>query len=355
MTVTHPPPVSSPPPPGNPVLVEVRRGARVESRHRGCVVAVDAGGRQVFAAGRVSESIYPRSSLKFFQAIPLIAGGAAHRFNLSAAEIALACASHSAEAFHLRAVTGWLQRLGLSADDLECGAEPPLSERAARDLIRVGEPHTRAHHNCSGKHAGMLTVAGHIGAATRGYSDYHHPCQRAWMQALSEWLGTDVFSLPWERDGCGLPAICMPLDQLARAFAGCADAGRLAATSTSAPGAALARIIEAVRAQPRMLAGTGRCCTDVIRATAGRVLIKAGAEGVCGGVIPGLGLGFALKIDDGAGRARDVAVGALLHRLGALDASSQARLEMHFRPKVVNSQGRVTGEIAPAEWFAQGA
>jgi len=344
------------------VLVEVRRGGRVESRHRGCVVAVDAGGRQVFAAGRVSESIYPRSSLKFFQAIPLIAGGGADRFNLSQSEIALACASHNAEAFHLRTVTRWLQRLGLSADDLECGADPPLSERAARDLIQAGEPSTRAHHNCSGKHAGMLTVARHIGAddsgaATRGYSDYHHPCQRAWMQALSEWLDTDVFSLPWERDGCGLPALCMPLDQLARAFARCADAGRLAATLTpaSALGAALARILKAVRAEPQMLAGTGRCCTDVIRATAGRVLIKAGAEGVCGGVIPGLGLGFALKIDDGAGRARDVAVGALLHKLGALDASSESQLEAHFRPKVVNSQGRVTGEIAPAQWFAEGA
>jgi len=336
------------------VLVEVRRGTRVESRHRGCVVAVDAGGRQVFAAGRVGELIYPRSSLKFFQAIPLIASGAADQFNLSQSDIALACASHSAEAFHLRAVTGWLQRLRLSADDLECGAEPPLSERAARDLIVGGEPPTRAHHNCSGKHAGMLTVARHIGAATRGYSDYHHPCQRLWMQALSEWLDTDVFAMPWERDGCGLPAICMPLLQLARAFARCADAGRpAAATATSA--SALWRIMEAVRAHPRMLAGTGRCCTDVIRATAGRVLIKAGAEGVCGGVIPGLGLGFALKIDDGAGRARDVAVGALLHKLGALDASSQARLQRHFRPKVVNSQGRVTGEIAPAQWFAPGA
>ncbi len=340
----------------NPVLVEVHRGAQVESSHRGSVVVVDTAGRVVFSAGRASRPVYPRSALKIFQAIPLLESGAARRFGLDAEEIALACASHNAEAFHVRAVLRWLHRLGLEDGDLECGPQWPLRERAAHDLIARGAPPARVHHNCSGKHAGMLAVAGFLNAGARGagargvrgYSEYDHPVQRAWMQTLSELLDLDVFALPWERDGCGLPAVCMPLEHLARAFACYADTAGVGAKFGTARGAAVARILAALRAHPRMIAGTGRCCTDVLRETKGRVLIKTGAEGVYGGVIPHLGVGFALKIDDGASRAAEVALGALLKKLGALEAASAARLKGHFEPAVVNSQGRVTGRIAPA-------
>lgn len=332
----------------NPVLVEVHRGERVESCHRGCALAVDAAGRVVFSTGRVSAPVYPRSALKIFQAIPLVESGAAERFALTPAEIALACASHNAEEFHTRAVIRWLRRLGHNDDDLECGPDWPLMKRAARALVARGEQPTRIHHNCSGKHAGMLTMARFLNADVHGYSEYHHPVQRAWMQTLSELIDLDVFSLPWERDGCGLPAVCMPLERLARAFACCADTRKVGATFGQKRGAAVARILNALRAHPEMIAGTGRCCTEVIRATAGRVLIKTGAEGVYAGVISHLGVGFALKIDDGAGRAADVAVGALLKKLGALEAASHAQLACRFEPTVVNSQGRVTGKIAPS-------
>ncbi|MGR3983756.1 MAG: asparaginase [Gammaproteobacteria bacterium] len=331
-------------PPVNPVLVEVHRGARVESRHRGCAVAVGGDGRIVFAAGDASQAVYPRSALKWFQAIPLVESGAAAKFDLSDEEIALACASHNAEEFHTRAVTAWLRRLGRDVDDLECGAEWPMLESAAHALAARHAAPTRAHHNCSGKHAGMLTLAQFLGIEARGYCDYAHPTQQAWMRALSELAGIDVFSLAWERDGCGLPAVCMPLERLARAFAGYASPGGVG----GARGEAMTRIAAAVRAHPRMLAGSGRSCTDVLRVCEGRVLLKAGAEGVCAGAIPHLEIGFALKIDDGAGRARSVAAGALLDKLGALEADWAEQLEHHFRPAVVNSNGRVTGRVLPA-------
>lgn len=337
---------STPPPPANPALVEVRRGDWVESRHRGAVAVVNAEGRVVFSAGDASQSIYPRSALKIFQALPLLESGAADEYHLTAADIALACASHNAEPFHIRALTRWLERLGCDCDDLECGPAWPLSKPAAREMAARGHQPTRAHHNCSGKHAGMLSVAKVIRAGARGYSDYHHPAQQAWMTTLSEWLDADMFALPWERDGCGVPAIRMPLAQLAHAFARCADTARLSPPRA----AAIERIFAALRAHPNMLAGGGRLCTDVIRHSNGRALIKVGAEGVCGGVIPHLGLGFALKIEDGATRARDVAVGALLKKLGALDAEAETQLETHFRPKVVNSQGWVTGEVVAVGW-----
>ncbi|MGI9311245.1 MAG: asparaginase, partial [bacterium] len=211
--------------PDNPVLVEVYRGEQVESLHRGSVAAVNADGELVLSIGNPSKSIYPRSALKIFQAIPLIESGAADRFDVTPAEIALSCASHSAEDFHLRAVREWLARLDLGVDDLECGPDLPLMERVAHALIARGEAPTRAHQNCSGKHVGMLTLAKHLGVEMRGYSEYDHPTQRAWMQTLSELAEVDAFALPWERDGCGLPAVCMPLRNLARAFARYADVG----------------------------------------------------------------------------------------------------------------------------------
>ncbi|MDA7968327.1 MAG: asparaginase [Gammaproteobacteria bacterium] len=337
----------------NPVLVEVRRGSRVESRHRGCAVAVNAGGDVVFAAGDPSQAVYPRSALKWFQAIPLVESGAADEFALSDQEIALACASHNAEEFHTRAVNEWLRRLGFGTDDLECGAEWPMRARDAHALAARGESPTRAHHNCSGKHAGMLTLSRFLGAKLPGYCDYAHPTQQLWMRALSELAGVDVFSLDWERDGCGLPAVCMPLARLARAFAAYAEPQKSSAKSSAKNagprGEAMARIQAAVRAHPEMLAGSGRSCTDVPRVCGGQILLKAGAEGVCAGVIPHLQIGFALKIDDGADRARGVALGALLKKLGALESGWAEQLETHFCPAVVNSQGRVTGRVLPAE------
>ncbi len=334
----------------NPVLVEVHRGEQVESSHRGSVAVVDTNRRTVLSVGNVSQSVYPRSALKIFQAIPLVESGAAKRFGLDAAEIALACASHNAEQFHTDAVLRWLHRLDLNADDLECGAQLPLLQRTAHELIAGGEQPTRVHHNCSGKHAGMLTLAKFINADTHGYSAYHHPTQRAWMQTLSELIELDVFALPWERDGCGLPAICMPLSLVARAFACYADTDKIGVKHSKPRAAAMTQILDALRAHPHMLAGTGRCCTDVIRESAGRVLIKTGAEGVYGGIIAHLGVGFALKIDDGASRAAEVALGALLKKLDALDAATEKKLQPHFQPTIVNSLGRVTGRILPVAY-----
>lgn len=337
----------------NPILVEVHRGHCVESSHRGSAVAVDASGAVVFSLGHAG-MVYPRSALKIFQAIPLVQSGAADHFNVTPAEIALTCASHNAEEFHVQAVTQWLQRLDLSVDDLECGPSMPLLERAGQALLARGEQPTRAHQNCSGKHAGMLTLAKFMGVDTHGYSEYDHPTQQAWMQTLSALIQQDVQALPWERDGCGLPAVCMPLEQLARAYAGYADTRKVTRTVTREVGAAMARIKDAVRAHPHMLGGTDRCCTDVIRISQGRVLIKTGAEGVYGGAIPHRGIGFALKIDDGASRAGEVALGALLHKLDALDALAPAQiaeLQRHFQPQVVNTQNWVTGKIVPsANW-----
>ena len=331
----------------NPVLATVVRGGEVESVHRGSAVVADARGDTVLAVGDITRAVFPRSSYKFIQAVPLVESGAADAFGLGSEEIALACASHNAEPVHMERVEKWLERLGLSDDDLECGPVRPGHAASADCLVLEGTPPGRRHNNCSGKHMGMLTLARHLGAPTRGYSEYGHPTQRAWREVMENLTGLDIGLLAWERDGCGLPALCMPMDALARGFARFAvcDGG------TTPRSVAMDRVLRAVAGHPELVAGSGRCCTAVIRETHGRVLVKTGAEGMFSGVVPESGLGFVLKVDDGAWRGSEVALGGLLSALGLLDDSEAEALQPWFRPDVVNSQGKVTGRIeAPERW-----
>ncbi len=325
----------------NPVLVEVCRNGVVESWHRGSAVVFDADGDMIYQAGEVNRSIYPRSSLKFFQAIPLVESGAAQAFGLGLEEIALACASHNAESIHIKTLVRWLEKIGLPTQALENGAEYPLFKAEKNRLIRENIKANQLHHNCSGKHIGMLNVARHLGLETSGYSEHTHPTQRLWMQAFSELAEIDVQALPWERDGCGLAAIYMPIQALARACAKISRVDKLKGVRRQT----MQTILGAVAAHPQMIAGTNRCCTDVIKATRGEVLVKTGAEAVYIAVVAKLGLGLALKIDDGSTRACNAALGALLLRINAIDSSLYDSLHQHFKPEIMNSQGYKTGEI----------
>ncbi len=329
----------------NPILVNVIRGTEVESTHRGSVVVVDCKGKILDQIGEPDRAIFPRSALKFLQAIPLVESGAADAFSLTEKELALACASHNAESFHVDSVNGWLDRLDLTGEDLECGPTLPLSENAAHSLIANGVTPTRVHQNCSGKHSGMLTLCRHMGWPTKGYSEYDHPSQQAWIKTMSEVFERDLFLQPWEKDGCGLPALQMPMNSLALGLAKFAQIDQ----PSSSRGQAMTRILNAVKKYPEMIAGSGRCCTAVIEKTAGKVVVKTGAEAVYAGCVPSMGLGFALKIDDGATRGSEVALGALLRRLGVLDKKETEQLAPWINPKIINSQGRQTGEIVAAE------
>jgi L-asparaginase II len=308
-----------------PLTVEVTRGEMVESRHRVAAAVCDAGGARLLAAGDADALIYPRSAIKPLQALVLIESGAADAFNVSDAEVALACASHSGEPRHVELVRAWLARLGLSEADLECGVHA---------VTGVAAP-TAAHNNCSGKHSGFLTVARHLGVPTRGYIQPDHPVQRRVMARVAEMAGATLDGAPRGIDGCGIPVFGMPLAALAGAMA------RLAA----APDAACARIRAAMAAEPALVAGTGRFTTRVIAATSGAVLVKEGAEGVYAGAIPARGIGIAVKAEDGTGRAATAAMGHLLRRLGALDERAGAALADVLEPTLRNHAGREVGRI----------
>ncbi len=330
----------------NPILVEVTRGTLVESIHRGSVAVVDAEGRLVFSCGDIASPVYPRSSLKPIQALPLLESGAADAFGLNAEHIALACASHSGEPMHTTRVASWLKHIGLGERDLACGAHPVRYEPVWREMVRRGEVPTRIHNNCSGKHSGFLSVAKHWGIATDGYERHDHPVQQAVAKALGELAEIDG-DLPWGVDGCAAPNFALPLKSFALALARLASPQILPKPRAEAA----TRIIAAMTAHPELVAGTGRACTILMRSAGGRAAVKTGAEGVFAAIVPEPGLGVALKIDDGAGRASETAMAALLDGLGLLGKDDAAR-EILLAP-VINTRDATVGERRPTASFVE--
>ena len=326
--------------PSNPVLVEVTRAGFVESRHRGACAVVDADGTLLQSWGDVDALVYPRSALKPLQALPLIESGAADHFDLGDEEIALACASHNSEPFHVERVTAWLERIGLTVDDLECGLCESISLDVTKSMSRVHETFTRAHNNCSGKHTGFLSTALYMGEATRGYIGPDHPVQRRVTQAVEEMTGVSLSAAPCGSDGCGIPVFAFPLHALARGMA------RMMANDLGAARTAAARRVRmAMAACPQCVAGTKRFDTRVMNACNGEVLVKGGAEGVHIAMIPGRGLGIALKIDDGTIRASEQAMGCVLDGLGMLKDAAREQISALIEMPILSTLGVRVGEI----------
>ncbi len=295
----------------DPVLVEATRGAWVESRHRGAVAVVDAQGSAVLALGDIDQPVFPRSAVKALLALPLVESGAADRIGLTDEELALACSSHSGEPAHTEAAGSMLRRVGRSAEVLECGVHWPYFDAAARALATSGQQPTMLHNNCSGKHAGFVCLACDRGEDPAGYVAPDHPTMRAVTAALSEMTGVMLDERNRAVDGCSIPTFAIPLRALARAFARFGSGEGLAPDRA----AAAARLRAAVAAHPFMVAGTGRFDTELMQRAGAAVFSKTGAEGVFCVALPSLGLGIALKCDDGAGRAAEIVTASVIRRL----------------------------------------
>lgn len=317
------------------LLAEVVRGDLVEARHHGHLVVTDASGSIVMSAGDPAHLTYMRSAAKPLQAVAVVESGAAAWFGLEGRELAVMCASHNGEAAHLDAVRSILRKVGVDEGELRCGAHPPWDEATRNELRRRGAEPQPIHNNCSGKHAGMLALCRFRGWSTDGYNEPGHPVQGEMRAVVAELAGLRVEDLILGVDGCTVPTFGMPLCNMARAFARLAGARE---------------VIASMMAHPHMVAGTGRLCTDLMTVAAGKVAAKSGAEGVFCVAVPASGLGLALKIEDGAGRAVGPAAIRVLEQIGVLTATEMDRLSRHRRPPVVNRRGEPIGEIRPARW-----
>ncbi len=336
-------------------LVEVRRGAITESRHRGHIVAVEPDGNIVASLGAPHNVTFLRSSAKPFQALPLLLTGAAERFDFNDREVALACASHNGEPIHTEIAASMLKKIGLGPEALKCGVHEPYSPEATLELRAQGVEPNVLHNNCSGKHAGMLAVALHLGASIDDYDSPESPVQKAIADVISKFSDVAVTDMAVGIDGCGAPIFGITMKAMALAFA------RLVSPPAgfdNAMRAACERVVRVMTAYPELIGGTSnRLDTEIMRAAGGRVVSKVGAEGVyTGGINPCKewpnGLGLALKIEDGDDkRARPTVVVEALRQLGVLrDESLEAVSRYAFFP-VKNRRGDLVGEISAAFSF----
>jgi L-asparaginase II len=334
--------------------VDQIRGGVVESRHTIHAAVVDREGRLVARANDPELVTFWRSAAKPFQAVPLVADGVVERFGITTPELALCCASHSSEPGQVALVRELLAKVGCSERDLLCGAHPPLSERVAQDYAARGVRLTAVHSNCSGKHAGMLALARHHGWPTESYARLDHPVQQRLLSEVAEWTGVERPRIGTATDGCGVVCYALPLRNMAVAYARLVSAEfgmRNAEFQSERRGASVPpskfrtshsarHIVEAMLRHPELVAGEGRCCTELMRAHPGRVVAKVGAEGVYCGLLTREGLGIALKVEDGHTVAAGLAMAAVLAELGLVPQPPG----LVSRP-TVNTRGETVGEL----------
>jgi L-asparaginase II len=316
----------------NPIIAETTRGPIVESRHSGSYVVSDAKGQVVISGGDIEIPIYPRSAIKAFQCLPVIESGAAAHYGFTDEEIALCCSSHDGQPEHVRVARSILSKIALDETCFECGAHYPTSRAAAYQLVRDGSEAQQVHNNCSGKHAGMLALAKHLGVNVKDYVKPDHPVQRAIAKTIAAICDYDLSHAPMGIDGCSVPTWAMPFKNVAMGFA------RLPQSEAGQ------RIIASARQYPFMIAGTTRFDTKIMQAVP-RLFLKYGAEGVFCGTIAHAGLGFAVKCDDGAARGVEVATAGTLLKLDVWTPDEIEQLKSFQHEKLKNWRKLEVGEL----------
>ena len=324
-------------------MIELWRGGILESLHAGHAVICDERGEIVEAWGDPEAVIFPRSSCKMMQALPLIESGAAAAHGLTDAQLALACASHDGAAIHTGPVESWLKGIGLGEPDLRCGPQMPDDREARKGLICSDTAPCQLHNNCSGKHAGFLTLNKHLKGGPE-YVEPDHPVQRAVRDAFEEVTG--VTAPGFGIDGCSAPNFATTMHGLARAASRFAAADPDGATRDQAA----ARLVRSMTAYPELVAGEGRACTNLMRATGGKVAVKTGAEAVFVAILPELKCGIALKIIDGGTRASEAAITALLIHIGALDRNHPV-VARYLTGPILSRRGLLAGDMRLAAGF----
>jgi L-asparaginase II len=320
--------------------VLVLRGDIAESRHRVQCVLADANGAARSATAHPERVTAFRSAAKPFQLLPFVERGHADALGCRPEELAIMAASHSGSRAHLALVRDLLSRIGLDASHLACGYHDPQDPESLEDIRRDPALRGPLYNNCSGKHTGMLAFCRAEGWPVAGYEQPAHPLQQLLRRTVAECCAIAPERVLTGIDGCSLPVFGMPLVNMAQGYARLAVA---MARGGDTRELALQRIGLAMAAHPVVVEGEGRLATDLMRATAGRLLAKSGAEGLLLVAEPARGLGVAIKCEDGAMRALGPATVELLETLGMVRAAELQALSVHRRGVVTNAAGLEVG------------
>lgn len=326
------------------VLINVTRGPIVESMHRGDAVVVDNKGKILYQIGDPYKETYLRSSAKPLQTINVFLSNAVEKYNFTDKEIAIMCASHYCEDFHINTVKGMLEKLGLTVDDMDCGSIYSISPKYYEKQLRENHKLTQANNDCSGKHSGMLASCLAKGYPIENYTKLEHPVQQDISKCMSKMCEIPVDKMHYGVDGCTVPVHAMPIYNMALGFAKLANPEDLEEDYKNA----CERIFTAMNNAPEMVAGTDGFCSELIKYTNGKLIGKLGAEGVYCIGIKGKNMGLAVKIEDGNySRAIDPAVMRCLEDLNVLEPHELEALKAFAKIPNYNNKNEVVGYVEP--------
>ncbi|MDM8534448.1 asparaginase [Clostridiaceae bacterium HSG29] len=320
-------------------IVHITRGDKVESIHRGDIVAVDINNNIVFNYGDSYKRTFWRSSAKPFQAIPMIEAGGIEKFNLNSTELALICSSHGGEEKHVKLAQSILSKIGKTVDDLDCGVANPMHVKTYVDMLKKGQIFTKANNPCSGKHSGMLTLGVLRNYNLENYILIDHEIQQEMLKSISNITEMKINEIDIAIDGCGVPVFGLPIYNMALAYAKLGDENRKES---------LRRISIAMIENPYYVAGTGRLDTIIMEETKGKVLAKLGAESVYCMSIIDKGIGIAMKTEDGAYRALDAVIPSLLLKHGYIDNTEYENIMKRVKVDIKNHREEIVGKIISA-------
>lgn len=322
-------------------LVHVYRGNIIESKHYGSIVVVDNFGNIISQIGDSQKEIFARSSMKLFQVIPAIEAGIIEKYELTAKDISLFCASHSGEDFHTETVVGNLVKADLQINSLKCGVHPPRHVKTYENMLNEHKEFSSIHNNCSGKHTGMLLTAKALNEEVTNYYELNHPVQKRIIHTISDICEYPIEKIQIGVDGCGVPVHCLPMYNIALGYANLVANSKYDPQRTKA----IETMVHSIIKEPEMIGGTNRFCSDLVRICGGKLVAKAGAEGVyCIGHIDKK-LGIVIKIDDGNSRASYPVAMEVLKQLDLITSDEYNELIEYAIPNVLNARNEIVGKL----------
>ncbi|WP_026894533.1 asparaginase [Clostridiisalibacter paucivorans] len=322
------------------IIAKTYRGNMVDLTHIGHIAVVNHKGELLYYYGDPNRVTFARSSAKPIQAIPVLESGAIEKYGITDKEIAIFCASHSGEDFHVKTVESILKKAELNKDYLQCGSHYPIANYASKELKSKGLEPENIHCNCSGKHSGMLITAKYYGEDLDSYYKQEHPVQRRIMNTLSEVCEYDENKIITAIDGCGVPVHAMPLYKFAHGFA------KLSKPEVFNPirKKVVSKIITSMTKYPEMVGGTNRICTDLMKICGDRLFAKSGASAYYAIGLKDKGIGIAFKIEDGNSKIMPAIVLETLKQLKIITDKELKQLEKYYILDIKNHKKEIVGQ-----------